>query len=149
MPNRFIGTWKLQDFRLKLSDQRADVYPFGTSAQGLLSYTNTGHMQAILSHEERSLFSISGLEQAHLVPHSEKVTAFNECLSYAGTYQVLSDRIIHRVEYALNPSIIGQDQIRYYQFLEPDKLLLYYQRQQSPELELHYQLQWIRISKCQ
>jgi len=149
MKSQFIGLWRLQLFQIEFSDHREVLYPFGKSAEGQLIYTESGYMQALLQHENRTPFSLAGFEKAHHIDPLEKATAFNEYLSYGGKYEIFSDRVVHYVQQALNPSIIGTEQVRYYEFPAADQLLLHYHHPHNSNVQRHYQLLWNRMSKEQ
>ena len=140
---RLVGTWLLEEFSVQFSDSRPDVHPFGSHPNGMLTYTPDGYMQAILSHEHRTPLSTTSFEKSHRASQQEKAIAFDEYLSYGGRYQVLEDHVIHFVEYALHPNVIGQKLIRYFSWLPDDRILLFYTVETSTTVRTH-RLQWKR-----
>ncbi len=137
-----IGAWELVDFRITFDDERAPVAPFGDDARGQLIYTAAGQMSAVLSAGERARLSVDGLERASTAPIAEKAAAFDSYLSYSGTYSIRDGSVVHRVELALVPNIIGNEQVRQAR-LDGDELWLTYDRDTARGPQ-HYALRWRR-----
>lgn len=102
------GTWHLVEWDCTLDDQYLS-HPFGRGAQGMLQYTADGHMAAILMRPERPLFAKPNLASGTA---EEKIAAVNGYVSYAGTYRVEADMVIHTVEFSLLPNWIGTELVR-------------------------------------
>ena len=134
------GHWRLQRCTLSFSDGRPTRHPF---EDGFLCYSPQGTMQACLSTKERSVFSKSSLERGYQASQAEKAQCFDEYLSYAGSYEIVNQQVIHHVDVSLNPSIIGQTLQRSYRF-EDDMLVLFYDVSLPNELCCHYSLIWKR-----
>ena len=139
----FVGVWLLEQAQISFSDARLPLEPFGSSPQGMLIYTASGHMQALLSHQHRTPLSTPHLEGAHRCSPTEKSMAFDEYLSYGGRAHVEHSQMVHTVEYALHPNIIGRKQRRNVQWFNDDRLLLYYTID-TPSVERTYKLFWKR-----
>ena len=139
----FVGVWLLERAQIIFSNARTPLEPFGPSPQGMLIYTANGHMQALLSHQQRTPLSNSYLEGAHRSSPTEKAAAFDEYLSYGGRAHIENAQMVHTVEYALHPNIVGQQQHRNVQWLTDDQLLLYYTIETSSS-ERTYKLFWRR-----
>ena len=144
MNTSLIGTWMLDACIVEFSDNRSPLYPFGHRPNGMIMYTSQGKMQALLSHEHRTAFQHTGLEMGHRSTIPERAKAFSEYLSYGGTYIATDNYIEHKVEYALNPSIIGTTLKRYYELSSPHTLVLYYTDIKKSGLQCKYQLHWQR-----
>lgn len=99
---RFIGTWKLVDFRLTASDG-AVTRPYGDGAKGLLIYTADGFMSAATAFPDGK----GGMRP----------------LFYSGPFDALEDRNIHHIELSDDPALVGSDQVRLVSF-EGDRLVL-------------------------
>ena len=95
-----IGAWKLQRFEISFADGRQSLFPFGEQAQGLIIYSESGHMSAILSSDHRKPFSTSRLEDSNKASLEEKAQAFDSYLNYAGTYRIEGDEVVHSIELA-------------------------------------------------
>lgn len=140
-----VGTWSLVRFILCYSDGRPDVYPFGPDAKGLIIYSAEGWMSAILSSQERGNFSAQRLESAPSAPIEEKASAFDTYMSYAGTYHLEGDEVVHSVHFALAPNTVGTQQRRRIHW-DGKELQLSYEWQSRSGVVRRYQLTWVRQS---
>lgn len=138
-----VGAWELVDFSVTFDDGREPVAPFGDDAGGQLIYSASGRMSAVLCAGQRPALSVDALERAAKAPLQEKGAAFDSYLSYAGTYAVRDGSVVHTVELALVPNIVGREQVRQIR-LEDDDLWLSYDRE-SKRGPQHYTLRWRRI----
>ena len=59
-PEDLIGTWSLESFTAKGSNG-VEGFPLGESPQGLLTYTASGHMAAVLMSSGRPKFASGDL----------------------------------------------------------------------------------------
>lgn len=114
------GAWTLAGWHIEYSDGRATTYPFGRDAQGLLTYTPDGHMNASLTRAARPALAA---ESAKFAPAEQRLAAFDSFFSYGGTFEVRGEDVVHRVSIALNPNLIGTEQVRRMRF-EADSLTL-------------------------
>lgn len=90
-----VGAWRLDHFEVRFADGRPSVRPFGDHAQGLLIYDRGGQMCAVLSQAERPALDTPRLENTHKAPDAQKVAAFDSYLSYAGTWRLDGDEVVH------------------------------------------------------
>ncbi|MGH1341519.1 MAG: lipocalin-like domain-containing protein [Nannocystales bacterium] len=123
-PEDLVGTWELEVFEVELADGRR-VFPMGADARGSLMYTEDGRMSATLSAAERAPLSVPRLEAFARAPSSEKAAAFDSYLAYVGRYTVEPGAVVHHVELASVPNIVGANQRRD-ATLEADHLTLRY-----------------------
>lgn len=107
----FIGTWRLVSFESKADGQT--THPFGREAQGTLVYSPAGRMAVMLSKPARERFAGNDAVRATA---EEKAAAFDSCLSYAGTFEVNGDAVIHRLEQCTFPNWVGTAQRRFFKF---------------------------------
>ncbi len=121
---RFIGTWSLAAFEVQLADGTT-VHPMGQGALGRLSYGADGRMSAMLARADRTPLSVPRLEAYGRAPADEKVLAFDSFMAYAGRYTVEEDSVVHHVELASVPNIVGAQQRREASF-DGDGLVLRY-----------------------
>lgn len=118
--NDFIGTWELLEWTANFEEDK--YFPFGQNAYGRLSYDENGFMIAILMTENRPKFSsndpINGTTE-------EIEAAFKTFFSYSGQYSInRNEKIVtHKVEACSNPTWIGDNQIREFEFKDK-KLIL-------------------------
>lgn len=138
----FIGTWKLVSSEFRLPDGSL-IYPYGKDAAGILIYSASGYMCAQIMSRNRLTFA----SRDRLIGTAEEIkSAYEGYIAYFGTYEVNQDEgaIIHRVEGALFPNMVGADQKRFFE-LSGDRLTL-----STPEIRLGGQqvagiLHWKRI----
>lgn len=121
---RFVGTWALEAFEVELPDATR-VHPMGEDALGRLSYDRSGRMSAMLSRADRSPLSVPRLEAYGKAPADEKVLAFDSFMAYAGRYTLEEDAVVHHVELASVPNIVGAQQRRQASF-DGETLVLRY-----------------------
>lgn len=105
-----VGAWTLVSFVVR-RDGRPDRFPFGPDARGLIVYEPSGWMSAVLSAADRSS-GATRLEDAHRVGEAEKAHAYDSYLSYAGRWRLEGGEVVHDVELALVPEVVGQSQRR-------------------------------------
>jgi len=123
-PEDLVGSWDLEAFEVELDDGR-QVFPMGADARGRLMYGPDGRMSATLSAADRAPLSVPRLEAYGRAPASEKATAFDSFLAYVGRYTVEASAVVHQVELASVPNIVGMTQRRE-ATLEHDHLTLRY-----------------------
>lgn len=106
--NNLIGTWFLQEWDCTL-DGSFHNHPFGRDAQGIISYSPSGRMSAILMKPDRAHLAVPSLLKA---TDLEKQSVVNGYVSYAGSWRTEGDEVIHSVEFSLLPNWIGTDLVR-------------------------------------
>ena len=107
-----IGSWTLQAFEISYSDGRESRYPFGKHPKGRIVYTSSGHMMALVCPETASSFEPARLEDGWKASKTEKAEAFDRSMSYSGRFRIEDNTVIHSVDLAQNPAIIGTEQKR-------------------------------------
>lgn len=123
-PENLVGSWDLEAFEVELADGRS-VFPMGADALGRLMYSADGRMSATLSTANRAALSVPRLEAFGRAPESEKAAAFDSFLAYVGRYTVEDGAVVHHVELASVPNIVGAQQRRE-ATLEDESLTLRY-----------------------
>ena len=160
-----VGAWELDTFRIFFSDGRPPIFPFGKDAQGLLVYTDSGRMSAILSKRDRAPLNAERMENAARAPSQEKAAAFDSYLSYSGRYYVEQHElpdwegtfpdpekeernhmtrrgyVVHTVELSSVPNTIGNEHVRSVS-LTGDQLVLTYNITPQSGVTRHYELTW-------
>jgi hypothetical protein len=106
---RLIGSWELLDWRIEYGDARAATYPFGREVGGMLTYGADGYMQGTITRQRRAGLSSDSAKHA---PAAERLAAFDSYFHYAGRWAAAGDRVTHWVTLALNPNLIGTEQVR-------------------------------------
>jgi len=146
-PEQLHGSWLLERFVIRFADGRPPVQPFGERARGLLMYTPDGRMSAILSRADRPPLAASRLETSAKAPAEEKAGAFDSYLSYGGRWTIEGDEVVHAVEYALTPNLVGRDNRRRADFRpapDGDRVVLSYDVPARSGVTRHYSLTWRR-----
>ena len=138
-----VGAWALRRFSIQ-TDGRPELFPFGEDAQGMLTYTESGHMSAILSRRGRPLLGVGRLENAGRATEKQRAEAFSSYLSYAGTWRVEDDRVVHTVTLSLSPDAVGKENIRHAR-LHRDQLTLSYEIVPLSGRRRAYTLCWERL----
>ncbi len=118
---KFVGSWELKKWTAELNDGTI-IFPFGEDALGRISYESNGSMSVHLMKNNRLKFHSEDPLQAK---PEEVIVAFNEFLSYCGTYKVYTNpnQVVHQIDISSFPNWTGQNQIRKFEFKE-DKLIL-------------------------
>jgi hypothetical protein len=115
-----VGAWRLVSWTIEYPATGRVTQPFGAAPAGLLLYTADGHMSAALQRPGRARLSRS---DPNAVSDAEKAAAFSGYLQYSGTWSVADGNVVHAVELAMNPNLIGTRQVRHVA-LEGDRLEL-------------------------
>ncbi len=117
--SQFLGTWRLVSWQIQGEDD-APHYPLGKKAKGLIVYAPDGYMFAALMAPVRPRFAgddpLSGSAY-------EAMNAMRSYHTYSGRYRLEKGQVVHTVEMALFPNMIGSEQVRYYRF-DGDRLIL-------------------------
>lgn len=113
MKERLLGTWALVS-AVREEVATGKVYPqFGEGASGYISY----------QPDDRMMVLITGPGRKPATTDAERARLNQTMLSYAGRFVIEPDAVVHRIDVAWNPSLVGVDQRRYVTF-EDDRLIL-------------------------
>jgi hypothetical protein len=115
-----VGAWRLVSWTIEYPASGRVTQPFGAVPEGLLVYSADGHMSAAMQRPGRARLSRA---DPNAVGDSEKAAAFAGYLQYSGTWSVADGNVVHAVELAMNPNLIGTRQVRHVA-LEGDRLEL-------------------------
>ena len=107
-PDRILGAWRLVRWEVVYDGERRTL-PFGADAAGLLTYTADGHMSACIMAAGRAPFSTPNPRDAGA---DERARAYDGYFSYAGRWRLSGRRVLHDVEIAANPAMVGSTQVR-------------------------------------
>lgn len=107
MTHDIKGRWYVQSWAQEYDDGRV-VHPFGEKLEGFIEYGDDT-LVVLVTRAPRTLFTTGGQWDAS---DAEKAAAYNEYLSYAGTYSVDGDYVTHHVELAIFPNWQGGKQRR-------------------------------------
>lgn len=106
--NNLVGTWKLVSIT-GMSAKGIEIHDYGLHPQGYLHYTPDGHVIVIIVKSDRLKpvnKKISSAESAYLI---------NSMTSYAGTYSIHGNQVVHHIEVSWNQAWTGTNQKRFYQ----------------------------------
>ena len=142
-PSDLHGAWHLRRFVVAFDDGRPDLHPFGPGARGLLVYTPDGAMSAVLSRADRAPLGVPRLEASGRATPEAKAAAFDGYLSYAGTWRLEGDAVVHTVTLAQTPELVGQQNRRTAR-LEGDTLTLSYRWTGRSRVGRTHTLLWSR-----
>ncbi len=119
-----VGTWLLVDRGTDdPHDAQLSKARYGESSQGLLILSKDGWMNAAISWKDRP--GLTGNPAWHTdAPDIERLRAFDTYISYGGKWNLSNDTLTTKVEFALNPSWVGGEQIRGVKILPDGKLML-------------------------
>lgn len=104
---RLVGGWEL--VRWAILGGGRENFPFGPAASGLILYGADGWMSATIAAADRPPLSTAN---PRLAPAAERAAAFAGYFSYAGTWRVDGEEVIHAVRWSLNPAFVGTEQRR-------------------------------------
>ena len=107
MTNDIKGRWYVQSWAQEYDDGRV-VHPFGEKLEGFIEYGDET-LFVLVTRSPRTPFTTGGQWDASA---AEKAAAYDEYLSYAGTYSVDGDHVTHHVELAIFPNWQGGTQRR-------------------------------------
>ncbi len=109
MKIKIVGTWSLESFLIE--NPQGESRNWGNGSQGLLIYTESGHMSVSINKQVENKSTI------------EAQNFFDSILFYSGTYFIEGMTIKHKVTQASNPNRIGKELLRFAS-LEADVLTL-------------------------
>ena len=111
MIERLIGTWKLVSVVREEVPSGAKVDFFGPEPHGFINYGPDGRMIALITRSGR----VKPAGQSPTPAEAEAL--FRSMLSYAGTYTVEGNEVMHHVDISWNESFTGTDQKRIASFV--------------------------------
>jgi hypothetical protein len=124
--NPLIGAWRL----ITVEDRQADgtvLYPYGEKGLGYLIYHPDGYMSATVMAAERPPLAVRA-RPFELTPDQAAAVLRTMGSAYSGTWELRdASTVIHHVEAALIPNMIGEDEVRPFE-LKGDMLYVYTNR---------------------
>ncbi|MGA9103351.1 lipocalin-like domain-containing protein [Aeromicrobium sp.] len=106
-----LGTWRLTSFETRHGDD-PPTYPFGEDADGVLTYTDDGHMWAAVWRRDRPLFAIADQQAGTPDEYSAAVKTY---IQYVGRFEYDDQNrsVTHHIEQSIFPNWNGSDQVRF------------------------------------
>jgi hypothetical protein len=107
--SQLVGVWKLLTYERKDLETGKVEKTQGETPVGYLTYTGGGHYSLVMFGSGRPI-------PAGEVPTPEEaLRLFKTTIAgYAGTYKLEGNAVIHHVEVAWAPALVGTDQVRYF-----------------------------------
>jgi len=105
--DEIAGSWKIVSWEQSYDDGRL-TFPMGEHLNGRIEYAER-HVFVMIARADRPSFSTGGQWTAS---NEEKAQAYNSCLCYSGTYEIVGDTVIHHVDISLFPNWVGAQQRR-------------------------------------
>jgi hypothetical protein len=120
-----VGTWRLLAVYSWTDKDKKDLNKeaYGPHPKGFITYTEDGRMSVIETYDKRKPLSVNDMVRA---PAEERAEAYASVVTYAGTYTLKDDTVIHHQEVQASPgrSAVGNDQVRIVRFQGPDRVSL-------------------------
>ncbi|PTB95295.1 hypothetical protein C9994_11450 [Marivirga lumbricoides] len=137
---QIIGTWKFVSW-VYTNEKNETVHYFEEGSEGVLMYDEAGNMNAQIMRPGRITFKSGAIAGG---TKEETKEAFDSYLAYFGKYyETEPGKIIHKVEGALFPNWLGNEQIRYGEIVD-DKLIIKTQPISAPYGEIVFTVTWKR-----
>jgi hypothetical protein len=106
LARKIVGSWKMLSWTYDVLETSEVHDALGRNPQGYIHYLPDGRMMVLVLKADRPM-------PASLVPTTEeKLALYESMFSYAGTYSVEQDRVIHHIDMSWNRAWEGTDQIR-------------------------------------
>ncbi|MBL8629932.1 MAG: lipocalin-like domain-containing protein, partial [Rhodospirillaceae bacterium] len=100
-----------------------------------------GIMSAVISAGKRVRFPSDDIRKR---PNAEKAAAFDSYFHYVGPWRVDGDTVVHTVTTALNPNMIGTEQVRHVQFKDGHLILSADETLEANKGTRRHELTWKR-----
>jgi hypothetical protein len=139
-----IGTWRLRSWQNLAGDGSAE-HPLGEHPVGYIFYNADGYVSVEIMAPGRTPYREPDAFGGTL---HERAEAVGNYLSYAGPFEVLTDRdvVIHHIEVCSYPNWIGNAQVRFAK-LDGDVLTLTTKPMTLQGEERTAQLAWKRVGR--
>lgn len=112
-----VGVWRLTSMISVDEETGAVTSRFGAHPDGYLIFTPDGYMSVVINAEGRK--PMSGKPETLT---EEQAALFATMTAHAGRYRISEGRLIHRVDVAHDPQMVGIDLLRSLRFLNDDQL---------------------------
>lgn len=136
-----VGVWRLVSAVGTDEGSGETFHRFGETPDGYAIFTESGYMSVVINAETRP--PLSG-DQAKAVEEQAKL--FTSMTAHAGAYRIEDGRLIHRVDVAHDPAMVGKDLIREVSLVGDDELQSRVPTFTTPAgRTLHIDLVWRRL----
>jgi hypothetical protein len=115
-PPSLVGTYRLISTKQTVV-ATGKVAPFGDNSVGYIMYGADGRMMALVGDGNRR-----PTQSSNALDDATKVRLFDSMGGYGGTYTFDGKKVIHHIDIATRPAMVGTDVVRYIE-LRGDKLI--------------------------
>ncbi len=139
-PEDLIGAWTFVTWTITRDDGQV-THPFQPDPGGMILYTPDGAMSATIHAGNRPRFSSDDIRKQS---DAAKAAAFDTYFHYSGTWEIRGDDVVHHLTAALNPNLIGTEQVRHTAF-DGDLLTLSVAEPLGGGRSRHHSLTWRKL----
>jgi hypothetical protein len=104
-----VGSWRLVRWEIAYPASGRVSTPFGIDATGLIVYAPDGFMSVVLRRRERLADRRAGAPD---LSEHDQAFCFSTYMHYAGRWHVEGEEVVHAIEHALHPDLVGTRQRR-------------------------------------
>ena len=122
-----IGVWRLVSVVFVEEGTGATTSRFGEKPTGYAFFAPGGYMSVIINAEGRTPLSGDPAKRAE-----EQAKLFSTMSAHAGKYRLENGKLIHPVDVAHDPNMVGKDILRTSRFVSPDVM-----ESTTPVMTLH------------
>lgn len=134
---RLKGSWSLVKWTISFDEDRPPVEPFGPGALGRIHYSADGIMNATIMAAGHGDLPVNSVEA--------RARLLKRYMHYTGAWRVEGESVIHRVDFALDPGLIGRDLARGVTFEGDDLILTGQDKSPRDGSAVHHALRWRRV----
>jgi len=135
---RIMGTWHLVSVLEKIDNEPVRIDPMWVHPDGYLNYGSDNRMMVIIISGNRKVSA------NHKETDTQSAALFHSMTSYAGTYKISGNKIIHQIDVSWNQKWNNTNQTRYYQ-INGNKLTLTLPPIRKAGSTITRSLQWEKI----
>lgn len=137
------GTWLLVARGASEGHQAELLERYGEQSEGMVILSPDGWLCAAVCRGDRERLPGDPAWHAE-APEDARLAAFDSYISYAGRWRVEDGRLITKVAFALNPSWVGDEQVRDVELLADGKMRLIVTRVWPNGEEVRVWIDWRR-----
>ncbi|MFV0334226.1 MAG: lipocalin-like domain-containing protein [Tropicimonas sp.] len=137
-----VGVWRLVS-AVGVDEESGETFDrFGARPDGYLIFTESGYMSVVINAEGRE--PLTGNPETAT---EEQAGLFSTMTAHAGAYEIVDGRLIHPVDVAHDPAMVGKDLIREVSFISDDEIESIVPSFTTPSgRRVHLVLRWQRLN---
>lgn len=112
-----VGVWRLTSAISVDEETGSTTNRFGAKPDGYIIFSPDGYMSVVINAEGRQ--PVSGSPEKLT---EEQARLYSTMTAHAGKYRISDGRLIHRVDVAHDPKMVGADLLRSLRFLSDNQL---------------------------